>query len=274
MAMSVEKGDFISITPESKDLRTRFGYVGKMKPNMIAKVGRVAVTNHNFRVEGEEDGMGTWLNPRHVDVLEPTTLQHISDETHSHVLAVEDGDDITAGKMYKLERDFCDDLGFYDDDGDFRDGWHIKLIPVTQEQYDATHGIVAPAPVVEAPTAEVIPFPTPIRTKFSDMSDAERGALLLAHHEGKTIQYFEQGFLQKWAEGEVITWNPRAIYRVKPQALIDAEKEVVTLQVQHKDAVVDLDEKRAELKALEEKAGDISDQVDKAQQTVRDLLAA
>jgi len=57
-------------------------------------------------------------------------------------------------------------------------------------------------------------------TPFGLMSDAEKGALLLADSEGKEIQgfLFGRADLSGWSatDRERPTWNPRAYYRVKP----------------------------------------------------------
>ena len=188
MAMSVKQGDFVSVTTEN--LRASNGYCGNMKLNMIAKASH-RVNTFDFRVEGEEDMFSSWLSIRDIKVLEPKLFEQIDLDDYSHLLCVNSETSLfTEGQYYPIDHD---DMTITDDeDDDWCEGDHIsntlKFVGVTQEQYDATHGITAVAPVVEPePTAEVIPFPT--RTAFKDKSDAERGALLLAHHEGKVIQY-------------------------------------------------------------------------------------
>ena len=49
-----------------------------------------------------------------------------------------------------------------------------------------------------------------------DMTDAEQGALLLAHHRGKKIQVFLDG-IPKWDRTSRPTWKPDLAYRVEPE---------------------------------------------------------
>ena len=57
-------------------------------------------------------------------------------------------------------------------------------------------------------------------TCFRDMSDIEKGALLLAKHQGKPLQYLS--FNSTWAD---MGWNSSfadgATYRVKPQPVVE-----------------------------------------------------
>lgn len=60
--------------------------------------------------------------------------------------------------------------------------------------------------------------------KFGDLTDAEKGALLLAAHNGYDIQ-FRWDATKDWGDIEEPGWNPVVQYRLKPDAA--AEKQVV-----------------------------------------------
>ena len=51
---------------------------------------------------------------------------------------------------------------------------------------------------------------------WSELSDIEKGALLLAHHEGKTIEY-TLPWRKDWETCcEEPCWSPNVTYRVRP----------------------------------------------------------
>jgi hypothetical protein len=60
--------------------------------------------------------------------------------------------------------------------------------------------------------------------KWSDMTPAQKGALLLAHHEGKEIEYRYPN-REVWEKIENPSWNPVFSYRVKPKP----KRETVTI---------------------------------------------
>jgi len=61
---------------------------------------------------------------------------------------------------------------------------------------------------------------TPLVKMWKDMSPEEKGALLLAHHEGKTIQYYCPEGEVGWLNVEDPIWTPNSIYRIKPEPKI------------------------------------------------------
>ncbi len=59
---------------------------------------------------------------------------------------------------------------------------------------------------------------------FSQMTDAEKGALLLAEHKGKKIQRLCT-LSMAWRDmEEKSTWNPYSCYREKPEPVIEVIK--------------------------------------------------
>lgn len=63
---------------------------------------------------------------------------------------------------------------------------------------------------------------TPPIKMWKDLSPEEKGALLLARQEGKTIQYESPSYENRWLDLHEPIWTPTGSYRVKP------EKKVVT----------------------------------------------
>lgn len=59
---------------------------------------------------------------------------------------------------------------------------------------------------------------------WGEMTDAEKGALLLAHHEGKVIEYMRCG--ASWSE-PIPYWTDDCAYRVKPEPKEPVVGEVV-----------------------------------------------
>jgi len=60
---------------------------------------------------------------------------------------------------------------------------------------------------------------------WRDMTDAEKGALLLAHHRGEVIE----GRAETWPDGEwsnipVPSWNYDSAYRVRPEPKVETVK--------------------------------------------------
>lgn len=282
----VKVGDYVTITKETPEIKADNNYKGSLRKNMITTASVVDPFDTRCHIKTHFDGElgASWIGKDHFERLEPMTFEEFELGNYSHLLCVKsDTRWFTEGKYYPID----DDLTVADnDDDDWNEGDNIssglKFVGVTQEQYNATHGIPEPALVVETPMpmAEVIPFPTPIRTAFKDMSDAERGALLLAHHEGKEIQCWQtgngNGAINTWwtVPSHRVNFEGHAAYRVKPQALIDAENALSAAKSEEAVFLVMLDEKRRELQALEEKAATHSDNVAKAKDTVDTLLAA
>lgn len=58
---------------------------------------------------------------------------------------------------------------------------------------------------------------------WRDMSDDEKGALLLAHHKRKVIEYFSCGKWQTCLDGRPV-WHRGDAYRVKPEPKVETTK--------------------------------------------------
>lgn len=61
---------------------------------------------------------------------------------------------------------------------------------------------------------------------WRDMTDAEKGALLLAHHEGKVIEGRNESWPNdEWVEIRVPSWWNYSAYRVRPEPKVDTVKQ-------------------------------------------------
>lgn len=56
-------------------------------------------------------------------------------------------------------------------------------------------------------------------TLFGQLSDEEKGALLLAHHQGKTIEWWLTQ-TKVWSTNSSPEWSPLRTYRVKPEPVV------------------------------------------------------
>lgn len=68
-------------------------------------------------------------------------------------------------------------------------------------------------------------------TAWGDLTDVERGALLLAAHEGKSIEYFNLS-TKDWRSTLTPSWRHRTCYRVKPEPIVE---EVKIFNSRHRD---------------------------------------
>ncbi len=69
----------------------------------------------------------------------------------------------------------------------------------------------------------------PPRT-WGELNDAEKGALLLAYHEGKTIQCKRTIKPKEWTDlKQKPTWSPPLFYRIKPEPKVLVEKKRGTM---------------------------------------------
>ena len=59
-------------------------------------------------------------------------------------------------------------------------------------------------------------------TLWRDMTQEEKGALLLAHHEGKVIEFWANS-IDKWVDHHP-TWSDRLSYRIKPEPKVETSE--------------------------------------------------
>ena len=52
---------------------------------------------------------------------------------------------------------------------------------------------------------------------WKDMTPEEKGALLLAYHEGKNIEVFGSYFSEEWYPADYPSWIAEYTYRIKPE---------------------------------------------------------
>lgn len=104
---------------------------------------------------------------------------------------------ITAGKRYEVTSKGDAGFRFYDDNGN-----------EAYSLWKNTAHIEGGWTVIEEPD-------TP--KTWGEMTDAEKGALLLAHHEGKVIQLKSRG--GSWDEA-CPSWVDDIAYRIKPEPVV------------------------------------------------------
>jgi len=61
---------------------------------------------------------------------------------------------------------------------------------------------------------------------WAEMSDAEKGALLLAYHEKQQIQYFDSDH-SEWVRAFPPVWSEQTTYRIKPGPIVETVKRSV-----------------------------------------------
>lgn len=64
---------------------------------------------------------------------------------------------------------------------------------------------------------------------WSEMSDAEQGALLLAHHRGEVIEYEYPKDPSGWEVCKHELWEYDFAYRVKKEPVVEVRREAVTI---------------------------------------------
>ena len=239
MAMTVKKGDVVKLNENHWTYRGKHtaGHIGVVTAihDMLDPRG-----GHQWVNVDDEEGAPFWI-----PVTTMSMVANSNDGVLLEDLILEDGDvlvatdenewaAITAGNTYPISyRDrgcgCCHVFMFKDDDGDWMeaaddDFYFINLSALKREyQFDAV------------PTAEVFEFPTaifldegveriaPLNPKYDDMNNAAKGAILLAAHEGKMIQFISN-LSNVWVDDTSFDPSENFAYRVKPQELIDAEE--------------------------------------------------
>jgi uncharacterized protein YodC (DUF2158 family) len=104
---------------------------------------------------------------------------------------------------------------------------------------------------------EVRPTPETLRT-FGELSDEEKGALLLAAHEGKPLQYYSL-MCGVWFNTDDPIFFDDFLYRITPNKVLEAREE--------KDRLESL------VRNLEESLADTKDNLKDVSQTLRELNA-
>ncbi|CAH9012351.1 putative coil containing protein [Vibrio phage 464E53-1] len=239
MAMTVKKGDVVKLNERY------WSYQGKHTAGHIGVVTAIHGSldprgGHQWVNVDDEEGAPFWIPVTTMSMVEsnPMLLEDIADAGDSRngdvLVAHRDNDDeansLEAGDLYTLSLDDCGCCGHaVSEDGDnyypsTDDYWFINLSALKRKyQSDAVE-----------PSAEVIPYPTaifldeavepaPDHPKYEDMDNAAKGAILLAAHEGKMIQ-FMSNMGNVWVDDTSFDPSENFAYRVKPQALIDAEE--------------------------------------------------
>lgn len=245
----LEVGDVVIINATKEEMRERNNYRGDFDFGTVTTISEM----HHlvpFSPETTPDTRGqmhfkltdnsescSWLQANFVTKLEGVAFTELNLEDGDQVMALDESLDITPLHAYNIHFGGWDgeDLGFEDDDEDFRTEPCGLWINLTK---------------VKASFLEPVD-PKPVHVKFSELSDEDKGELLLSKHEGKTIQIrFDTGFGEmQWVtqEGVANLWNPEYIHRVAPS-------EVLTLEADVKEAEARLSEMQTRLGNLNKAA--------------------
>lgn len=237
MAMTVKVGDVVKLND------TEWSYEGKHTAGHVGVVTAIHPMPDPFdngqwvNIDGEV-GAPFWNPVRNMSMLGDTgaILEDLDVQEGDVLVATVENEDesneLEVGKTYTAHANDCgccfhavDDDGnaFYHYDDDY---WFLNLSALKREYQTVPELSAEPLPFpVFLDEAEVVELPAPVYPEYDDMDDAAKGALLLAAHEGKTIQ-----FLSKmdggWIDDGSFDPAENFAYRVKPQALIDAENAV------------------------------------------------
>jgi len=235
MAMKVKVGDVVRLN------EAQWSYQGKHTAGHVGVVTAIhemldPMGGHQWVNLDDEEGAPFWNPVTNMTMLADRGMlleEIISSSSSSNgdiLVATRENDEednrLEVGGLYTLMLEGCGCFGhaecmdgeeFFSWGGDY---WFVNLSAMKRE-YDRSES-----------SAEVVPFPVfldeavataPKYPEFEDMDDVAKGAILLAAHEGKTVQ-----FLSKMGGGWVddMSFDPSEnfAYRVKPQELIDAEE--------------------------------------------------
>lgn len=221
--VKVNVGDVVKVTMSNSDMQDKNGYRGELDKGMVTTIRTLYPDNSylvaNDREEefnlGTEEGAPFWMKKSFFEVLEETPFEDENLEIGQVWAYLNDKDKaFTKGKLYEVVPATCSCCTY----GIVADAGGRPCTP-----RDSLTGF---ALVTDAPVAEVEDLP-PVLTAvspltFDNMSDDERGMLLLDQHEGKTMQYFHT-FAEGWLDMDSEEFDGGTAYRTKPQALIDAE---------------------------------------------------
>lgn len=200
----IETGAYVVINATKEEMRDRNSYRGDFDQGTVAKVEHLrkeGFSNCQFQLEGNT-GRGLWLHESFVTILEGEYFEHLDNDEGDVVLALQDGCDITKGERYEIFYNEDEgELGFMDDDDDFREGASGLWINVTKA------------------AASVMAKPAP--KKFGELTDSEKGELLLSKHEGSSIQ--RVNWANDWVTIDEPAFADDVAYRVTPSKIADLE---------------------------------------------------
>lgn len=238
MAMTVKTGDVVKVTDTSG-----YGYQGN---HTAGHVGVVTALHSFVRADGsqcvnidDEKGAPFWIVPKGYSMLEDTAmlLEDITDADGSRdgdvLVAHKDNEDgsnsLETGDLYTLHLDSCGCCGHAESENGYAlypssdDYWFINLSALKRQYQtsDDTFPALFPEP------APVVALPVPVHPKYNDMTDEAKGAILLASHENRTVQFMSPsgGY---WVDDMTFDPAENFAYRVKTQALIDAESRMLS----------------------------------------------
>ncbi|QZI92317.1 hypothetical protein PODOV025v1_p0020 [Vibrio phage PS32B.6] len=298
MAMTVKKGDVVKLDDNHWSYQGNFtaGHIGVVTAIHGALDPR---GGHQWVNIDDEKGAPFWIPVTTMSMVadEGTLFEDMFEDMQDGdaLIAVkrnEEYNHLEAGETFTAYVNDCSCcFHFYDSDGDAQHCWDDNFyfinLSALKREYQSS--------AVE-PSVETVPYPegmfdpftldvgveriAPLSPKYDDMDNAAKGAILLAAHEGKTVQFMSPsgGF---WVDDMSFDPSENFAYRVKPQELIDAEEalnaaasNVVSLEDARDkaDSEVSLAESRAEMARADWASADL--EYASAKDTVEALRAA
>jgi hypothetical protein len=222
-------GQIVRITETNECMSDKFAYSGSYD------LGDLVVVEDSSLIafKGGEDCLRPWINSNHAeptgfsvgDVVvakEGTPYWYITDGWEGVIKDV--------SHEYIMVRDLDDDLIYPGDPEYFYKKEKVEPTPKT-------------------------PTSTLLKT-FGELSDEEKGALLLAAHEGKPLQYY---YIDKWFDIDAPYFDNDLLCRITPNKVLEAREE--------KDRLESL------VRNLEESLADTKDDLKDVSQTLRELNA-
>lgn len=253
MSMKTKVGDVVRLDT------TYWSYSGKLTAGHIGVV--TALHPHSefgktwINIDGE-DGAPHWNPEDTFTVLESTgtLFEDMFDDMRDGDVLVATSENyssrLTVGNTYTAHAEDCGCCFYFEDDNDnetycssddfffinlsavMRDNSNVVAFPTDVKTVD-----IEADPMFSLTTAGAVVSVEP--SKYDDLNDEAKGALLLAHHEGKPIQYLSTVW-NEWYDDNSFDPSENFAYRVKPQELIDAEADVEKVR----DNVISMSEAR------------------------------
>lgn len=222
---------FVQITKTKSEMNSDNHYKGIHDKGDVVMVGRTF--GHAWKAHDDIGDM-SWLRDTFATPLEGDYFEELEVDDGDTVVCVElnekDEDEFTLGKQYTVHYNWSEgSMVILDDNGcESSDTWSLfaKVEDLSEP---------SPAPALVEAVVAVEP-PRPEFPEWKDLTDLEKGELLLSHHEGKTIQVFMK--YGEWEDHPTPHWQDEVQYRVKPEKLIKIEE----LKAQIKELEAELQE--------------------------------
>ena len=283
MAMTTKVGDVVRL--DSRE----WSYGGNFTAGHIGVVSAIhpspdPLGGHQWVNLDGESGQPNWNPVTNMTMVadEGTLFEDMfEDMEHGDTLVAvkrnEDYNHLEVGKAFTaLENDCGCCFHFEDSDEDpqyhWDDNFYFINLSALKREYQTDDAPVEVA--VSGAMADVLFLDedvetAPVHPKYDDMDNAAKGAILLAAHEGKIVQ-FMSALGNVWVDDTSFAPSENFAYRVKPQELIDAEEALNAAE----SNVVSLMDARNEANAAAERAHSAWVSADLEYASVKDSVVA